>query len=178
MNDVVRVEGWHHATPVIVFVRKGRGMTSITGEKVSSDQIVAAFERAAAATGIDVAHYRAQADAERGRYVFKAECGDAASEEELRRFLDHLERSLADLNLEYAAKRKSQRLNPPVFLAMKRGWHEHFKTSALADPRRLFQAKTIILSDAADHGEKAFVVQEVGLDESEEPAHPVDVAAD
>ena len=37
INDVVAVEGCHNGRPVIEFRRKGRGVTSLTGEKVSVD---------------------------------------------------------------------------------------------------------------------------------------------
>ncbi len=39
MNDVVRVTGKVGATPTLAFVRKGRGVTNITGEKLAEDQV-------------------------------------------------------------------------------------------------------------------------------------------
>ena len=34
INDVIRVVDFYHDIPLIEFVRKGRGMTSLTGEKL------------------------------------------------------------------------------------------------------------------------------------------------
>ena len=34
LNDIVEVRGFHHRTPKVAFVRKGRDMVSITGEKL------------------------------------------------------------------------------------------------------------------------------------------------
>ena len=34
MNDIVRVSGWINETPTLTFVQKGKGATSITGEKL------------------------------------------------------------------------------------------------------------------------------------------------
>ena len=45
INDIVRVEGFYNQAPIITFQRKGRGMTSITGEKVSDNQVIEADHR-------------------------------------------------------------------------------------------------------------------------------------
>ena len=53
INDVVRVTGFYKRTPLIEFVRKGRDVTNITGEKLHVNQVIQAMEQAQRATGID-----------------------------------------------------------------------------------------------------------------------------
>ena len=60
-------------------------------------------------------------------------------------FSSKLERQLCSLNIEYEAKRKSLRLQDPVLHVMRRGWYERQKKALVADGKRLFQAKTILL---------------------------------
>ena len=51
MNDIVRVTGRLHATPLLAFVQKGKGVTSLTGEKLYESQVLEAVRRAAEETG-------------------------------------------------------------------------------------------------------------------------------
>lgn len=146
INDVVQVVGHYHRTPVIVFRRKGRGMTNITGEKVSVNQVILAFERSAKELGLAIDHFKAEADADTARYVFRAEATAGIPPEKRRPLLHTLERHLSTLNLEYQAKRKSLRLNAPELHVMKPGWYDAEKKRLIASGKRLFQAKTVLLS--------------------------------
>jgi hypothetical protein len=142
INDVVRVEAFHNQTPIITFQRKGRGMTSLTGEKVSDRQVIEAIEAAAQETGVAVAHFRALADVEAARYVFQIEPKGELANGQGKKLLEAIERRLVGLNLEYSGKRKSERLGPPELHVMKPGWYEQGKESK---GKRLFQSKTVLL---------------------------------
>ena len=144
INDVVQVVGRYNATPTIVFRRKGRGMSNITGEKLSVNQIMAAFENASRVMGISIAHFKAEADIENARYVFKVE-SPALAKDQRKTLLQQLDRHLSELNIEYEAKRKSFRLNDPVLHVMKPGWYERQKKALAATGKRLFQSKTVLL---------------------------------
>jgi hypothetical protein len=146
INDIVRVEGRYHEAPEISFVRKGRGMTSLTGEKVSVNQIVETFQRAARDTGALADHFKAEADAEKARYLFRVEFATPVDAATQRSFLLALDRQLAVLNHEYRAKRDSGRLAPPVLHVMREGWYERDRRRQIADGGRAFQAKTELLS--------------------------------
>jgi hypothetical protein len=165
INDVIEVVGRYNQTPVIAFCRKGRGMTSITGEKVSVDQVIEAFERSAREVLVEVNHFKAEADTAEGRYVFKIEASKPIPQERLRSMLESLEKHLSDLNIEYAAKRKSLRLNPPVLMVMKTGWYDSGKQRLIAQGKRLFQAKTVLLSDHKKEGDEEFISSTITLDE-------------
>lgn len=165
INDVIEVVGHYNRTPIISFCRKGRGMTSITGEKVSVDQVIEAFERSARDAAMAVDHFKAEADVEGARYVFKMEAAKPVPQERLRQMLESLEKHLSSLNIEYAAKRKSLRLNPPILIAMKKGWYDAGKERLVAEGKRLFQAKTVLLSERAEETDDQFIASTVSLED-------------
>lgn len=165
INDVIEVVGHYNRTPIINFCRKGRGMTSITGEKVSVDQVIEAFERSAREFAIEVDHFKAEADVEGSRYVFKMEALKPIPEERLRQILESLEKHLSSLNIEYAAKRKSLRLNPPILMMMRPGWYDTGKQRLVAAGKRLFQAKTILLSECKEETDGEFIGSTVTLED-------------
>jgi hypothetical protein len=146
INDIVRVVGHYRKTPMIEFCRKGRGMTSITGEKVHVNQIISAFEGASQELGVSVEHFKAEADMARACYVFKMESSREFPERLLKSYLLALDRRLAASNLEYHAKRRSGRLNPPELCVMRPGWYAFHRNKKLQSRKRDFQIKTILLS--------------------------------
>ncbi len=166
INDVIEVVGQYNRTPIISFCRKGRGMTSITGEKVSVDQIIEAFEHSARSVGIAVDHFKAEADVEEARYVFTMEAPGPIPHERLLEMLESLESHLSSLNIEYAAKRKSLRLNPPILMVMKPGWYDNDRKRLVAEGKRLFQAKTILLSEREEKPPDEFLLLQIGLEEN------------
>lgn len=164
MNDVIEVVGHYRETPLIVFRRKGRGMTNITGEKLSVNQIIDALRRAEAAIGREAPHFRAEPDSEASRYVLKVEFQAVPDPETARKFLSIIDQTLAELNIEWQGKRKSGRLRAPVLQVMKPGWYERGKQKLVAEGKRLFQAKTILLDNKAIyHPEPAETALEISL---------------
>lgn len=149
INDIIEVVGDYRGTPQVIFRRKGRGMTNLTGEKVSVNQIIEAMQQTASSTGIPVSHFRAEPDMEGSRYIFKVECpGDYPGDyprEKWANFLKTLDHQLGELNIEYEAKRASGRLKNPFLLVMKEGWYERGKEALAAGGKRVFQAKTVLL---------------------------------
>ena len=161
INDVVRVAGFYNRTPLIEFVRKGRDVTNITGEKLHVNQVIRAMEQAQNATGLAVQHFQAFADLEKSRYVFLLEFhGPYPPEQELWRMLDELDASLCVLNIEYAQKRESRRLAAPVLWLMKSGWLERKAQSALQRGARDTQFKAQLLSATPEDPEEIVEVFE------------------
>jgi hypothetical protein len=154
INDVVRVEDFYNEAPIITFQRKGRGMTSLTGEKVSVNQVIQAIEQASQATGHSVDHFRAVADPEDARYHFYVECPEELDEQGCKKLLQSIEDNLCQLNLEYDGKRKSQRLKSPRLCLMRPGWYDKEKQG---QGQRLFQSKTVLLEPMPDKGEATLV---------------------
>lgn len=165
INDVIEVEGFYNATPTIVFRRKGRGMTNLTGEKLSVNQVLDSIDKATKEMDLSVTHYRAEADPKESRYVFRVELPDRLGEERAVALLESIERGLAECNIEYSAKRKSLRLRPPALEIMREGWYDSEKRDLL-DARRLFQSKTVRLAARSEEDEDqgaSFVVERYEL---------------
>ena len=121
-------------------------MTNITGEKVSVDQIIDAIGYASEKTNAIASHFKAEADAEESRYVFRVEFIDNINEELGRDFLISLDEYLKSINIEYKAKRDSMRLARPVLHVMREGWYEHGRRQLVENGSRTFQIKTQVLS--------------------------------
>lgn len=151
MNDVIEVVGRHENAPVIVFRRKGRGMSNLTGEKLSVNQLIEAMERAAKESGLTADHFRAEPDGETSRYFFKVEFANPPDEATARKFLKAVDDHLAESNIEWKGKRGSGRLKAPVLQIMKPGWYERGKQALVASGKRLFQAKTVLLDAKASY---------------------------
>jgi hypothetical protein len=146
INDVVRVAGFFNRTPLIEFVRKGRDVTNITGEKLHVNQVIEAMAQAQSAAGIAVQHFRACADVERSLYVFSVELdGVMPAQEQMSRMLQELDSCLRRRNVEYAQKRDSRRLAAPVLNVMKPGWFERSANATLQRSARDVQFKAPLL---------------------------------
>lgn len=146
INDVIKVVDYYHRTPQIIFLRKGCGMTNLTGEKVSVNQIINAFQEASKVTGAIPNHFKAEADVDNTRYILRVEFASRMEESVLQEFLKVLDNTLKDVNIEYKAKRDSTRLRPPVLHVMHEGWYERGRRKLAESGKRVFQSKTDILS--------------------------------
>ena len=164
MNDVIEAVSTFRNTPVIEFRRKGRGMTNITGEKLSVNQVIAAINTAAEAEQIKVGHFRAEPDVANARYVLKIEFDSPVNETQAQSMLARVDAMLKQLNIEYAGKRGSKRLKSPVLQIMKQGWYDRGKQKLVNEGKRLFQAKTILLDSKMGYSpEPDELVGEYGL---------------
>ncbi|MBK8574793.1 MAG: GH3 auxin-responsive promoter family protein, partial [Elusimicrobia bacterium] len=125
LNDIVEVSGFYRQTPVLAFVRKGRDMTSITGEKMHPNHFLAVMDEVRRKFGIDFEQFRAVSDVEGGRYRLLIEAEGELSENVLRdQVLVFIDQALAKVNIEYGQKRASKRLHLPLISLMRRGWAE------------------------------------------------------
>lgn len=164
IHDVVRVDGFFNRTPLVAFIRKGRDMTSIGGEKLHVSQVIAAFERVQRSEGFACAHYRAVACADENRYAFLVEV-EAPPEDSgtLESFLRALDQALGELNIEYRAKRDSRRLAAPCLYLMRAGWFERLYRRRIAAGARDSQFKMTLLASAFEPGELDEMVQVIEL---------------
>jgi hypothetical protein len=141
LNDVIEVTGFHHATPTIAFVRKGRDMLSITGEKLHLNHLLAALRKAERASGVEIWQFRVIPDLDALRYDVLVEPLSAVAGSAAQTFLAVFDAALVDENAEYAAKRASRRLASPQLHVMARGWAERLCRREFARGRRELQHK-------------------------------------
>ena len=142
INDVVRVTGFLGSTPLLRFVQKGKGVTNITGEKLYEAQVLDAVRAAMAAMGRDARFVMALADEEsRGyRLYVEPDAGPRAPAPALAQAVDA---RLAQLNVEYQAKRESERLAPLQAFWVAPATGEAFKQHCVARGQREGQFKMV-----------------------------------
>ena len=125
INDIVEVTGFYHQTPLIAFIRKGKDMTNITGEKMHVNHLLVAMNEARRKFNIPLEQFRVTPDFENSRYCVCVELSADMPEKILRdEVIPFIDQMLAKVNIEYAEKRKSKRLKLPYLAMMQRGWSE------------------------------------------------------
>jgi hypothetical protein len=144
INDVVEVTGLLHATPLLRFVQKGKGVTNITGEKLCEAQVLQAVREAMRVMGYAARFVMMVADEDARHYRLYVEldktCGVEAST--LAREVDA---RLARLNVEYQAKRESERLAPLQARWLAAGTGDAYKRHCVANGQREGQFKMVAL---------------------------------
>ncbi len=112
IQDCVEVVGSYGATPLIVFLHKGRSISSVTGEKLTEHQVLEAAEEVFAPPSPRVTLFTVcPAWADPPHYVLCLEEGEGdAPGEAWHRRVSAFDRALERLNVEYASKRSSGRL--------------------------------------------------------------------
>lgn len=161
INDIVRVAGFYNQTPLIEFVRKGRDVTNITGEKLHVNQVIQAMAQAQNASGLAVQHFRACADVAKFHYAFAVEFdGSTPFQERLSALLYELDARLRQLNVEYTQKRDSGRLGAPILCVMKPGWFDRRSGATVKHSGRDAQFKAQLLSSAPEDPSEVLLVVE------------------
>lgn len=147
MNDIVRVTGKFNETPVIEFVQKGKGVTSITGEKLYEAQVLDAVDGAAAGIGCVPSFFVVLADQETAGYTTYLETApdDRPNAPDLAAEVDQ---RLQQLNIEYAGKRDSGRLTQMTVKLLRTGTGEVYRSSRIANGQRDAQFKYLHLQYA------------------------------
>jgi hypothetical protein len=167
MNDVVEVRGFHGRTPKMAFVRKGRDMLNITGEKLHLNHVLHAVRAAEGATGLSFWQFRLIPDVEAGRYDLLIELPRPGSSAEscgrnaLADFAGAFDRDLGEVNVEYRCKRASMRLGPPRLCVMRPGWSERLCREEFARGRREIQHKWSVMRPEWDDTSRAEVLLSV-----------------
>jgi hypothetical protein len=146
MNDVLEVVGHFNGAPILRFLFKGKGITSIQGEKFSEEQFIESVKTAADATGIRHDFFVGFADADKQRYELYIEFLDAYRGVELDRFAQVVDEAMCRLNLEYDAKRKSERLKPLTVVTVGANFFQRYRALRLAEGAHDGQIKWLNLS--------------------------------
>ena len=165
INDIIRVVDFYRRTPVIQFVRKGQGISSITGEKLTEAQVTAALVDVVDRGGFDFDHVTACVEwAEPPCYAFYCETVQPWPEEQCHRFLRAVDGELSARNIEYESKRTSRRLGMPVFKQVAPGSFTHLRQERVAAGAPEAQVKIPHLSTDMRFGERLRVVGEHRLE--------------
>jgi hypothetical protein len=113
ISDLVRCVGYHGRAPLIEFLNKGAHYSSLTGEKLSEHQVIAAVEAAQRSVGVHVRSYLlAPTWDEPPYYSLLIEESDLAGGDLADRLAAAVEHELREQNVEYVSKRETLRLRP------------------------------------------------------------------
>jgi hypothetical protein len=145
INDLVRVVGHLHRTPLLRFVQKGKGVTSITGEKLYESQALTGVLAVLGRYGLAAGFVMILADEEQRRYCLYVET-DHAARPGTQAIAIEVDREFARLNVEYEAKRGSERLDLPSMHWLRQGAAESFKAHCVRQGQREGQFKTVALA--------------------------------
>lgn len=164
LNDVVEVRGYWGRTPTVAFVRKGRDMLNITGEKLHLNHVLHAVRAAERATGLAIWQFRLIPDVAAARYDLLLESPRALTPTSaLADFAVAVDGALAAVNCEYQAKRASARLGPPRLFVMRPGWSERQCAEEFAAGRRETQHKWSAMKAEWDDASRAEVLHAVDV---------------
>lgn len=133
IGDVVRVVRLQQRTPVIEFLHRAGSTCSLTGEKLTEDQVTAAVSDVAEQLGLAVESFTL-APAKRGfpHYVAMIELQRDADRTVLAEVPRRLDEALELHNMEYGSKRSSQRLAAPELWLVRPGGYEARRRQRLA----------------------------------------------
>lgn len=139
INDVIKVTGFYNQTPIIEFQYKGGNVSSFTGEKLTELQIVEAMSLLLKDADFGCRFFSVIPEFKPNpHYQLLLELDDALwlesseADKRLQELAAGYDRKLSELNVEYMAKRQSQRLDPVVVQLLSPGAYERLRQSLVA----------------------------------------------
>jgi len=151
MHDILEVTGFHRRTPSVRFVQKEKGIVSFTGEKLTETQVLAAvdetFDQRRGKGSFIAAVGQPPAVGQEPSYLFLVEYDTPPDGEDAARTARELDSALARHNIEYASKRKSGRLAPPVLRVLESGEFDAYQRRRLQAGAQDGQLKILRLTD-------------------------------
>jgi hypothetical protein len=163
ISDLVRCVGYHGQAPLLEFLNKGAHYSSLTGEKISEHQVIAAVEAAGRISGVHLRSYLlAPIWEEPPYYALLVEQGDLTAAGAAERLGEAVEQELRRQNVEYVCKRDSLRLGPVRILPIPDGsWVE-------------FQRRRLVRSGGTvEQYKQPHLVPDLQIAESFRPLEPV-----
>jgi hypothetical protein len=150
MNDIIEVTGFYQQTPLIRFIQKGKGVVSLTGEKLYETQVIASVDEALAVLRGKYHFIAAVAEVvdeeSRPRLVFLTEFDERVTHDQGSVLVDRLDEALGNQNVEYRAKRKSGRYGPPVIRVLQPGEFDSYRRRMVERGRADGQFKILRLT--------------------------------
>jgi hypothetical protein len=140
MNDLVDVDDLFRRTPLLRFVQKGKGVTSLTGEKLYEAQAIEAVRSVSDRSGLVSTFFILVAEEETSAYTLFIEA-DGRGSLDASAVAAAIDRRLCELNIEYETKRKSGRLGPLAVSWLAAGTAEAYKVACIRAGQRESQFK-------------------------------------
>ncbi len=144
INDIVRVTGKVENTPTLQFIQKGKGVTSITGEKLYESQVIEAMKLTEKEFNFTNIFFIMLANKKFSNYELFIENFDNF-EPPLELIRDYVESCLCRLNIEYENKLASGRIKPLSLHLIQSGTREIFKKYFIEKGQKESQFKIVAL---------------------------------
>ncbi len=143
ISDLVRCVGYHGSTPLIEFLNKGSHYSSLTGEKLSEHQVIAAVQGAQRDVGIRLKSYLLlPCWSDPPYYSLLVEEDDLHGNGAVERLAGAVEHELRSQNGEYANRRETRRLGTVQIVRIPPGsWAELQKRRLAKSGGKLEQYK-------------------------------------
>lgn len=166
IDDLIRVDGFFNKTPIIEFVQKGIGASSLAGEKLYESQVNDALNSALGRMNLLVEFFCALAEQKEGpRYSFLVEfSGILPSPDGKKRFLNILEEELRKHNREYDFTRSARLLGAPVLKVVRKGEFEKYRAMRIASGAHDGQFKAPELTRDTSFQNNFSIEEEIRLD--------------
>jgi hypothetical protein len=166
IHDLIRCVGFHGTAPVIEFLNKGAHFSSLTGEKLSEFQVVAAVNAAQHSAGLRLSSYLLLPHwDDPPAYHLLVEDGDLRDPARVDRLSVEVEAQLCAINIEYENRRSTLRLGPIRIRRIESGSWAEFQRQRLTrgggtveqykQPCLLSDLKAIERFRFVDHPERA-----------------------
>lgn len=151
IHDLIEVTGFYGNTPVIEFVRKGLGISSITGEKITEEQVLTAFRQVTNQLNLDtINHFTTEVKLSLPPYyVCFVELESRLPHSVEEAFVRLFDQSLRGQNPEYEEKRSSNRLAMPRLEVLPAGTYKSLRQQRVAEGAPEAQVKIPILSTSS-----------------------------
>ncbi len=145
MNDIIRIDGFYNEFPMVTFIQKGSGVTSLTGEKLHEEQVIISVNEVQEELDMKTNFYIAFADFESSSYHLYVEFEKDYNMSLLEDFCEKVDLKLKEYNEEYKSKRDSDRLKPLVLHTLQRDAFDKFKSECMSRGYRDGQFKLVHL---------------------------------
>jgi len=133
INDLVQVVGYAGRAPIIEFLSKGQRISSLAGEKLTENQVVLAAARVEEQLRLRLGDFAlCPRWASPPGYILYL---DEQCAEPLQTIAKRFDEALCRINIEYASKRKTLRLDPVRVRLLRRGFLAELDAQALARRR-------------------------------------------
>ena len=168
INDIVEVTGFYYQAPMLAFVRKGKDMSNLTGEKLHVNQIMMAMTQVKKQFDLAFGPYQWVANVQEMRYHLYIEWQAPCNDDWIRHtLLPQLDQTLGQLNVEYGQKRASRRLQSLCCHRMQPGWADALQRDAISRGGRDVQYKWRVLCPEPELNELTKAYQQAVLQQSE-----------
>jgi len=113
LNDLIEVTEFYRGIPLIRFLNKGKHIASLTGEKITEHQVLSGFQKAVINSSSKTPYFRFfPTYSKTPHYKLYIE-EESVAVRNAESFLQAIDQSLCEQNIEYASKRHSGRLTLP-----------------------------------------------------------------